>query len=76
MDKKLDELLEQDIIEEVPEGPSSWISPVVVIPQADGDVRACVDMRCANEAIIREGFPIPTVEELLYHLNGSTVLSN
>ena len=29
VDKKLDELLELNIIEEVPEGPSGWISPLV-----------------------------------------------
>lgn len=61
VDKKLDELLELDIIEGVPEGPSGWISPLVVVPKSDGDVRVCVDMRRANEAIIRERHPIPTV---------------
>ena len=30
VDGKLDELLQEDIIEEVPEGPSGWISPLVV----------------------------------------------
>ena len=54
VDEKLDELLQADIIEEIPEGPSSWISPLVVVPKSDGDVRVCVDMRHANEAIIRE----------------------
>ena len=34
VDKKLDQLLELDIIEEVPDGPSGWISPLVVIPKA------------------------------------------
>ena len=75
VDAKLDELLELDIIEEVPEGLSGWISPLVVVPKSDGDVRVCVDMRRANEAIIRERHPIPTVEELLHDLNGSTVFS-
>ena len=75
VDGKLDELLQADIIEEIPEGPSSWISPLVVVPKSDGDVRVCVDMRRANEAIIRERHPIPTVEELLHDLNGSTVFS-
>ena len=75
VDKKLDELLELDIIEEVPEGPSGWISPLVVVPKGDGDVRVCVDMRRANEAIICERHPIPTVEELLHDMNGSTVFS-
>ena len=38
VDKKLDEPLQADIIEEVPEGPSGWISPLVVVPKSDGDV--------------------------------------
>ena len=75
VNKKLDELLELDIIEEVPEGPSGWVSPLVVVPKGDGDVRVCVDMRHANEAIVRERHPIPLVEELLHDLNGSTVFS-
>ncbi|PFX12441.1 Uncharacterized protein K02A2.6 [Stylophora pistillata] len=65
VDAKLDEVLRLDIIEEVPEGPSGWMSPLVVVPKGDGDVRVCVDMRRANEAIFREQHPIPTVEELL-----------
>jgi len=75
VDKKLDQLLELDIIEEVPDGPSGWISPLVVVPKGDGDIRVCVDIRLANEAIIRERHPIPTVEELLHDLNGSTMFS-
>ena len=47
----------------------------MVVPKGDGDIRVCVDMRRANEAIIRERLPIPTVEELLNDLNGSTVFS-
>lgn len=31
MEKKLDELLACGIIEEVPEGPTSWVSPLVVV---------------------------------------------
>ena len=74
-EKKLDELLTCGIIEEVPEGPTSWVSPLVVVPKPDGDIRICVDMRRANQAIIRERQPIPTVEEVLQDLNGSTVFS-
>ena len=32
-------------------------------------------MRRANEAIVRERLPIPTVDEVLESLNGSTVFS-
>ena len=48
---------------------------MVVAPKPSGDIRLCVDMRRANEAIVREGLPIPTVDEVLESLNGSTVFS-
>ena len=47
----------------------------MVVLKGDGDVRVCVDMRRANEAIVRERHPIPTVEELLHDLRGSTVFT-
>ena len=71
---KINELIGMDIIEPV-EGPTPWVSPVVVVPKVNGDIRLCVDMRCANEAIIRERHPIPTVDEVLQSLNQSTVFS-
>ena len=76
VDKKLDELLSKDIIEEVPPNtPTEWVSPLVVVSKPDEDIRVCVDMRRANEAIIRERHPIPTIEEMLYDLNGAIVFS-
>ena len=75
VERKLDELLESGIIEEVSEGPTGWISPLVVVPKSDGDVRICVDMRRANQAIIRERQPIPKIEKVLQDLNGSTIFS-
>lgn len=63
-----------DIVERV-DGPTSWVSPVVVAPKASGDIRLCVDMRKANQAIIRERIPIPTVDEVLENLNGGRVFS-
>lgn len=61
---KIDELENLDIVEKVTT-PTEWVSPVIVVPKPDGDVRLCVDMRRANEAIIRERHPIPTVDEIL-----------
>ena len=51
VDAKLDELLKLDIIEEVSERLSAWISPLVVASKGDGEVRVCVNMRQANGAI-------------------------
>ena len=50
------------------------MSPLVVIPKKNGDVRICVDMRKANQAIIRERHPMPTIDDLIHTLNGATVL--
>ena len=73
--KKINELLDLDIIEKV-SGPTTWRSPAVFAPKPNkDDVRICVDMRCANEAIRREKLPIPTVDKELEGLNGSTVFS-
>ena len=73
--KKINELLDLDIIEKV-SGPTTWVSPAVFAPKPNkDDVRICVDMRCANEAIQREKLPIPNVDEVLEELNGSTVFS-
>ena len=70
--RKINELLVRDIIEKV-SGPSTCVSPAECVPKPDkDDVRMWVGMRCANEAI---QIPIPTVDEVLKELNGSTVFS-
>ena len=71
---KIKELLDNDIIEPV-EGPTPWVNPVVVVPKAGGEIRLCIDMRRANEAIIRTRYNIPTVDELLQNMNGSKIFS-
>ena len=55
LEEKLDELEKLDIIEKA-EGPTPWVSPVVIVPKKN-DIRLCVDMRQANEAVIRERHP-------------------
>ena len=73
--RKINELLDLDIIEKV-SGPTMWVSPAVFAPKPDkDDERICVDMRRANDAILREKLPIPTLDEVLEELNRSTVFS-
>jgi len=74
VEDKLQELMDLDIIEKV-SGPTPWVSPVVVVPKSRGDIRLCVDMRQANRAVIRERHPIPTFDEVLENMKGSTVFS-
>ena len=44
-------------------------------PKEKWAVRICVDMRRANKAITCERYPTPTVDDLIYTLNGATVFS-
>ena len=74
LEAKLDELQRLDIIEPVT-GPTPWVSPLVVVPKPNGEVRICVDMRRMNTAVIRERYPIPTIEETLQNLTGACVFS-
>ena len=69
--KRLEEL---DIIEPVT-GPTTWVSPIVVVPKSSGQVRICVDMRDANKAVKREKHSLPTIDDLVADLNGATVFS-
>ena len=74
VEAKLDELQCLDIIEPVT-GPTPWVSPLIVVPKPNGEVRICVDMRRVNTAVIRERYPIPTIEETLQNLTGACVFS-
>lgn len=69
---KIHELVQLDIIEPVNK-PSVWVSPLVPVIKADGDIRICVDMRCANKAIMRENHPLPTMDQLIPKFRKSTV---
>jgi hypothetical protein len=76
IEKQLRELQDQDIIEDAT-GPTPWVSPLIAVPKpkSQDDIRLCVDMRAANEAIIRERHDTPTMDEIVAELNGSKYFS-
>ena len=57
------------------EGPTPWVSPIVIAPKAKspGKVRVCVDMRQANKAIKCERHVTPTIKEMIRDSNGANV---
>ena len=78
--KQLEEQLRHDIelgVVESIEGPTPWVSPIVVAPKpkSPGKIRVCVDMRQANTAIKRERHVTPTIKEIIGDLNGAKVFS-
>lgn len=53
------------------------VSPIVVAPKpkSPGQIRVCVDMRQANQAITRERHVTPTIKEIIRDLSGEKVFS-
>ena len=70
---ELEILRQQDIIEDVKDEPTPWISPIVVVPKNHDKtkIRLCIDMREANKAIERTCYPSPSLEDLINVLQGS-----
>lgn len=67
VDKKLDELLKRDIIE-VKTGPTTWVSPLVIVGKSNGEPRLCLDLRRVNEAVLKEHHPMPSVDDYMAKL--------
>lgn len=74
VERKLNKALRNGFIKRVQE-PSQWVSPIVVIFKPNGDIRICVDMRRANEAIRRENYPLPTFDGFMMKLRDARYFS-
>lgn len=78
--EKIKELEELDIIEPVNK-PPTWVSPVVVVDKGNTgqldkkNLRVCIDMRRANEAVERENYPLPTIDDFLPHIGEGKIFS-
>ena len=55
VDKKLDKLLEQEVIVQVTE-PTDWVSSLAYSWKADGDLRTCLNPTHLNKAIRRDHY--------------------
>ena len=64
----------EGIIEEVTE-PTDWCAPMVPVLKKNGKVRICVDLKKSNEAVERERFMLPTLEDVAPKLTGAKVFS-
>ena len=72
LEKQVDEMLDQDIIES---SKSPWSSPVVLVRKKDGSFRFCVDYRRLNAVTCKDAHPLPRVDDCLDALSGAKVFS-
>ncbi len=71
----LDEMEMDDVIVKVDQ-PTEWVNSVVVVEKPDSKkLRICLDPRPLNEAIQREHYKMPTIEEITTRVAGATVFS-
>lgn len=63
------------IIESVTE-PTEWVAPMVPVVKPSGKIRMCVDLKRLNESVQREKITLPTLDDILHRLAGSTVFSS
>ena len=68
MNKEVDRMLEQDVIEP---SMSPWSSAIVVVTKKDGSARMCLDVRRLNKVTKKDAYPIPRIRHALESLNGA-----
>ena len=49
----------------------SWCSPVLLIPKKDGKMRFCIDFHKLNNAMIKDKYPLPWINDSLNMLWGA-----
>ena len=55
--------------------PISWISATVVTLKKYGNVRLCVDLKPLNQALKRNHYPLPTIEDVLPVLSNARCIT-
>ena len=70
----LEELHSAGVIEPVSK-PMPWISSMLAVPKKNGKIRICLDPKDLNKAILRENYPMPTIEDIATRLHGAKVFS-
>lgn len=70
VNERLTKMLELGILEKAPKA-SRWISPMHIVPKANGDTRIVIDMRQPNRAIERYNHSMPLIEELWDKFQGA-----
>lgn len=71
---ELNRLKENGIIAPVT-GPTDWLSALLIVQKANGDIRVCVDPKPLNKALKRDHFPMPILDDILPKLTKAKIFS-
>ena len=72
LDKEVQYMLENDIIEE---SQSNWSSPCILVPKHDGRFRFCTDFRKVNDETKSDSFPIPKIADCIDQIGNAKFVS-
>ena len=73
MEKQVADLLAKGLIEP---SCSPYGAPILFVTKKDGAMRMCIDYRALNKITVRNGYPLPRIEDLLDTLGGAKVFSS
>ena len=72
LDKEVQYMLENDIIEE---SQSNWSSPCILVPNHEGGFRFCTDFRKVNDKTKSDSFPIPRIADCIDQIGNAKFVS-
>ena len=72
--KEIDRLVVQEILKPV-DTPTDWVSSMVVVMKSNGKIRLCIDPKPLNQALKRNHYPLPVIDDLLPELSKAKVFS-
>ena len=72
---ELDNVLKEGVLV-AEDGPTDWLSALVVVTKKSGAIRVCIDPKPLNRALKRNNFSLPTLDDILPDLSRAKVFSS